>query len=286
MQTREELGHTGLALVMWLYFQVMSLPRAVAVVPLALGTLALGIPLDATATPWAQPVVSIWTWTALGWVVARAAPLHRVELAACVVLATAGELFLKDVWGLYEYRLGNLPLFIPAGHALVFAAAARMSAVAPRWLPGAVVAGCVATVAYGAVRGYDTFGVVWGLAFIAFVWRSANPRLCATLFLFALIIESYGTALGGWRYYAVEPWFGLTTTNPPVWIGAIYCTLETLVQVTAKAFDRLAAGRVAASAMGMDSACDGAGRRATVWALPVQAPANSSSGANRKGTTR
>ena len=38
----------------------------------------------------------------------------------------------------------------------------------------------------------------------------------------------------GWRYFTVEPWFGLTTTNPPVWIGAIYCTLETLVRIVAK----------------------------------------------------
>ncbi len=264
MQTREELVQTEPAPIPSLYFQGMSLLRAGAVVPVALGTLALGIPLDATAAPWAQPVVSLWAWTALLWIVVGAAPRHRLELAACVVLATAGELFLKDVWGLYEYRLGNLPLFIPAGHALVYAAAARMSAAAPRWLPGAVVAGCVATVTFGAVRGYDTFGLVWGLAFVALVWRSANQRLCATLFLFALVIESYGTALGGWRYYSVEPWFGLTTTNPPVWIGAIYCTLETLVRVTIKAVDRVRAGRVGAAAMDLDSTCDGDGRRVTV----------------------
>ncbi len=205
---------------------------ATAVVPLALGTLALGIPLDATGAPWAQPVVSGWAWTALAWIFAGASPRHRLELAACVVLATAGELFLKDVWGLYEYRLGNLPLFIPAGHALVYAAASRMSASAPRWLAPAAVTACVLAVGAGALRGYDTFGLVWGLAFVGFVWHSANPRLCATLFLFALAIESYGTALGGWRYYPVEPWFGLTTTNPPVWIGAVYCTLETLVRLT------------------------------------------------------
>ena len=201
-----------------------------AVVPLALAVLALGIPLDATGAWWAQPLVSVCAWAALVWIAASATAAHRVELAACVLLATGGELFLKDVWGLYEYRLGNLPLFIPAGHALVYAAASRMSVAAPHWLPRAVVSACVVTTAYGAWRGYDTFGLMWALAFVGFVWRSANLRLCATLFLFALAIELYGTALGGWRYYTVEPWFGLTTTNPPVWIGAVYCTLETLVR--------------------------------------------------------
>jgi hypothetical protein len=28
---------------------------------------------------------------------------------ACLVIATAGELVLSLVWGLYDYRLGNLP---------------------------------------------------------------------------------------------------------------------------------------------------------------------------------
>lgn len=207
--------------------------RGTGVVALVALTLAAGIPIDAAGADWAQPAVSLWSWMALAWIVAGAPAAHRIELAACVVLATAGELFLKDVWGLYTYRLGNLPLFIPAGHALVFAAATRLGGRAPRWLPAGVVAVFAVVVGVGAWRGYDTFGLVWFTAFAAYVRYSANPRLCATLFLLAFAIESYGTALGGWTYVTREPWFGLTTTNPPVWIGAIYCTLETLVRVAA-----------------------------------------------------
>lgn len=224
-------------------------PADTRIAAIVLATLALGIPLDAAGADWAQPFVSAVSWTALLTVAAMVDAAERRALAACVVLATLGELFLKDVWGLYEYRLGNLPLFIPAGHALVYAAAARLSRVAPDWLPRAVVAAFAAIVGFGAWRGYDTFGLVWFAAFVGYVGLSANPRLCATLFLFAFAIEAYGTALGGWRYFTVEPWFGLTTTNPPVWIGAIYCTLETLVRVAAgpapRAF-RLAAHRPAA----------------------------------------
>ena len=207
--------------------------RDTAVALLGLATLAAGIPLDAAGAWWAQPVVSAWTWLALGLVVALAGPAERRELAACVVLATAGELFLKDVWGLYEYRLGNLPLFIPPGHALVYATARRLAGAAPDWLPAAVAITFAGVVGAGAWRGTDTFGLLWFGVFLACLRWSAHPRLCATLFLLALAIETYGTALSGWRYFTVEPWFGLTTTNPPVWIGAIYCTLETLVRVAA-----------------------------------------------------
>ena len=203
--------------------------RDAAVAAIGLGTLAFGIPVDAAGAWWAQPLVSAWTWLALGLVMAAAAADERRELVACVVLATAGELFLKDVWGLYEYRLGNLPLFIPPGHALVYATARRLARLAPAWLPPAVAVTFAGVVGLGAWRGTDTFGLVWFGVFLAYLRVSANPALCATLFLFALAIETYGTALSGWRYFTVEPWFGLTTTNPPVWIGAIYCTLETLV---------------------------------------------------------
>lgn len=204
------------------------------VVGLAVVTLAVGIPLDAGGAWWAQPAVSAWSWGALLWIAAGATAAERRALAVCVVLATAGELFLKDVWGLYEYRLHNLPLFIPAGHALVYAAASRMSLRAPRWLPGLVALGFAVYAAAGAWTGIDTFGVPWFVVFVAYLAVSADRRLCATLFLFALAIELYGTSLQGWRYYTVEPWFGLTTTNPPVWIGAVYCTLETLVRLVAR----------------------------------------------------
>lgn len=204
--------------------------RDAAVVVLALATLAVGIPVDASGAVWAQPVVSISTWAVLGAIVALSQPRERTELVACVVLATLGELFLKDVWGLYVYRLDNLPLFIPPGHALVYASARRMARIAPRWLPVAVAVTFAWVVARGAWAGIDTFGLLWFGVFLVYLRHSTEPALCASLFLFALAIESYGTSLGGWRYVTIEPWFGLTTTNPPVWIGAIYCTLETLVR--------------------------------------------------------
>jgi hypothetical protein len=201
-----------------------------AVVPVVVLTLAAGIPIDAAGAWWAQPVVSAWTWGVLLWIAAAAPAAERRAFGVCVVLATAGELFLKDVWGLYEYRLRNLPLFISAGHALVYAAASRMSRRAPRCLPAAVAGGFAVYAAAAAWTGLDTFGAPWFLVFAAYLATSADRRLCATLFLFALAIELYGTRLQGWRYFTVEPWFGLTTTNPPVWIGAVYCTLETLVR--------------------------------------------------------
>jgi hypothetical protein len=206
----------------------------VSVVAVVIATLAGGIALDAHGPAWAQAAVAAWTWTVFVWILEQSDRRHRLELVVCLVLATLGELFLTEVWGLYVYRLHNLPLFVPPGHALVFASAVRMSRLAPPWFP-AVVAGPVGLyLTYAGWKGLDTQGLLWFLVFLAYLAASGDRRLCSVLFVFALLIEGYGTRLGSWRYFTHEPWFGLTTTNPPVGIGAIYCTLEMLVRVSAR----------------------------------------------------
>ena len=203
------------------------------VLAVVLPTFALGIPLDALWAGWVnQLVVDIWVWGVLVWVATRSSPAHRFDLAVCVVLATLGELFLMEVWGLYEYRLGNLPLFIPPGHALAFTTAHRLSRRCARWFPWVVVALFAPYVLWAGWVGFDTQALVWFTVFVAYVWWGHDPRMYGVAFLFALVVETWGTGLGGWRYYTVEPWFGLTTTNPPVCIGAIYSTLEVLVRAT------------------------------------------------------
>ncbi len=105
-----------------------------------------------------------------------------------------------------------------------------MSRAAPPWLPAAVTVPVGLYLLAAGWQGFDTQGVLWFLVFLGYLARAGDRGLCSVLFLFALAIEAYGTALGGWRYHPREPWFGLTTTNPPICIGAVYCTLEALVR--------------------------------------------------------
>jgi hypothetical protein len=217
----------------------MPADRDDRVVLLVVAILAIGIPLDALGPAGSQAIVNACTWAALLWVVWRSSPRHRRELAACVVLATVGELFLMEVWGLYHYRLHNLPLFIPPGHALVFTAAMRLSRRVPRWFPWAVVACAAPYIGYAAWTGFDTQGLLWFAVLLGFMRWGREQNLYGVAFVMALLIETYGTSLAGWQYHTAEPWFGLTTTNPPVTVGAIYCTLEVLVRRAGRAFERV-----------------------------------------------
>ena len=82
-------------------------------------TIAVGLVVDRIGGNWGQPLVSLWAWGVAGllWWRERA---WRSRLVACLLIATAGELVLSLVWGLYDYRLGNLPLFVPPGHVLLY----------------------------------------------------------------------------------------------------------------------------------------------------------------------
>ena len=82
-------------------------------------TIALGLVIDRFGGVWGPPLVSLWVW-GLGGLLWWRERAWRPRLLACLVIATAGEVVLSLVWGLYDYRLSNLPLFVPPGHVLLY----------------------------------------------------------------------------------------------------------------------------------------------------------------------
>ena len=55
------------------------------------------------------------------------APLVRAQAVGVVLFATVGEVTGSLVWGVYHYRLHNLPLFIPPAHGLVYLSGIALS---------------------------------------------------------------------------------------------------------------------------------------------------------------
>ena len=75
------------------------------------------------------------TWLVLAAALWPLAPLVRAQALGVVLFATIGEVTGSLVWGVYHYRLHNLPLFIPPAHGLVYLsglALAPVAAGAPR----------------------------------------------------------------------------------------------------------------------------------------------------------
>ena len=157
-------------------------------------------------------------------------PAHeRPALFACLAFATAGEVFLSLVWGLYDYRLGNIPLFVPPGHVLLFFLGVQIAARLPERSEWWIAAAAMPLVAAFALNGRDTLGPLLYALFLACLWLSPSRRLYATMFVLSLAMELYGTWLGNWTWSGQVPWLGLTADNPPLAAGAFYCVLDFLV---------------------------------------------------------
>ena len=201
---------------------------------LIVATIAGGLLLDQHWARHGQLVVSAAAWMVFAVLWARSPAPRRPALMACLLFATAGEVFLSLVWGLYEYRLGNIPLFVPPGHVLLFFLGLQIAARLPErseWAIALIAAPLVAAFAW---NGRDTLGPLLYLLFLACLWLSPSRRLYATMFVLSLAMELYGTWIGNWVWSAQVPWLGLTADNPPLAAGAFYCVLDLLVVTVAK----------------------------------------------------
>ena len=123
---------------------------------------------------------------------------------------------------MYVYRLGNLPLFVPPGHGLVYLTGLRFSQLPlfvarPRLLVGAAIA-CVsgwALLGLLALGRTDVAGAVGAAVLVMFLLRGRMPTVYAGVFFAVAFLEIYGTAVGTWTWQEHIPGLGVPDGNPP-----------------------------------------------------------------------
>lgn len=192
--------------------------------------LAAGLWADLGTQIPGQFALGLAFWGLLLALLAPMRPEARRVFFACVAIATAGELFLSLGWGLYTYRLGNVPLFVPPGHALMLMLGIGLAQRMPELAARAVIGGAGAYALAASLAGFDTLALPLFLVLVvAALALPAHRRLFASTFVACLALELYGTALGNWSWAHDVPWLGLRTTNPPALAGAFYCALDALV---------------------------------------------------------
>lgn len=208
-------------------------------------TIVCGLALDATRLPWSQGAVDVLAWSLFALLVWRSAAAERAALVACLLFATAGEVVLALVWRIYDYRLGNLPLFVPPGHVLLYALGCWLALRVPSGVTAATSA-LVALVAIAlALEGRDQLSLALAVMFVLCMRYGPAPRLYAVMFVLALAMELWGTWLGNWTWRSRAPGLDWTTLNPPFAAGAFYCVLDWLVGLVRRAHQaRLAGARV------------------------------------------
>jgi len=211
--------------------------------PAIVATVVLGLALDQRWAAHGQAAASAAAWLVCLALFTRSARTTRISLAACLAIATAGEAVLSLAWGLYRYRLGNIPLFVPPGHVLLFFLGTRIAQRVPERGAWAVAILALPLVALLAWSGRDTLGPLLFALFLACLWLAPSRRLYATMFVLSLAMELYGTWMGNWTWSARVPGLGLSAANPPLAAGAFYCVLDLLVTAVTVALEKRSATR-------------------------------------------
>ena len=185
--------------------------------------------------------VNIWCWGVFAYIYKTTNRKERIEMITVLAFATPMELFFSEVWNIYEYQRGLMPLFVPAGHYFLFDLGRIMAHKMKQSLALPILIPFIPMVGYGFYDGSDTSGLILLVLVLFFTKFGPQPRLYASMAWAALAMEIVGTQLGNWTWANEVPWTGLTAWNPPLLVGAFYCFGDLLVNMTVVRFEEKAA---------------------------------------------
>ena len=211
-----------------------SLTRNAALCVGVLAWITVVLMLDTGATAAQQHVLGGATWLVLLLALRRETAPVRVQVAVVVVFATVVEYVFSHWLGVYEYRLGTVPMFVPPGHGLVYLAALSFGRTGfaarharPLLAAVLVVGGAWALWGLTLSPQPDALGAFWYLCLVAFAWKGRSPLLYAGAFGVVSYLEIVGTSLGTWTWGAVDPVLGVVTIgNPPSGIAGGYAWFD------------------------------------------------------------
>lgn len=168
------------------------------------------------------------------WYFARNSEVALRQIVCCIIVATAGEVVLSLGWGLYSYRHAVIPFYVPPGHGLFYTLAAETARQhAVRLRAGAItrvvlILGSVNAALSLGFR-HDTWGALWWMGAVALIYVSRNRLLLAACFVYTMILEWVGTAIGNWQWTPEVPFLRLHSANPPSGVGILYILLDLIV---------------------------------------------------------
>jgi hypothetical protein len=210
-----------------------------AVPPLAVAAyLAALLWIDRGVDLGGQLALGALTWIVLVAAASRLPAERRAQVAVVICAATVAEVTGSILWGVYTYRLHNLPSFVPPAHGLVFVAGLTLSDALRRQARTLVTLAAGAAAVWGllgltTLPRTDAAGALGVPLLLAFLWRSPARAAYAGVFLVVAALELYGTAIGTWRWAAELPGVGIPDGNPPSGVASGYVWFDVMALLLA-----------------------------------------------------
>jgi hypothetical protein len=198
--------------------------------------LAVLLAVDTQVGLGVQIALGVVTWLVLLAAIWPLAAIVRAQALGVVVFATIAEVTGSLIWGVYRYRLHNLPLFIPPAHGLVYLSGLALAAVIrPRPLVAVAAAGSVGWGLAGitVLPRLDVAGAMCVPLLAVFLWRSRFRATYAGVFVVVAALELYGTSIGTWRWAVTLPGLGIPDGNPPSGVASGYVWFDVMAMLAA-----------------------------------------------------
>jgi len=185
-----------------------------------------------------QLALGVLTWIVLGVALARVPLERRAQALGVVVFATIGEVTGSLIWGVYHYRLHNLPLFIPPAHGIVYLTGLSLAVSLRAHARALVVTAAAIATTWGLLGLFvlpqrDVAGAIGVPLLLLFLWRGRNRTVYAGVFLVVAALELYGTAIGTWRWAHDLPGLGIPDGNPPSGVASGYVWFDVMALLIA-----------------------------------------------------
>jgi hypothetical protein len=202
--------------------------------------LAALLALDHFASYPEQLALGVLTWAVLIGALTRVSLERRLQTIGVVCFATVGEVTGSLIWGVYHYRLHNLPLFVPPAHGLVYLTALSLALALRRHTRALVATAAVAAATWGllgliVLPRRDVAGAIGVPLLLVFLWRGRNRAIYASVFLVVASLELYGTAIGTWLWARELPGLGIPDGNPPSGVASGYVWFDVMALLAAPA---------------------------------------------------
>lgn len=179
---------------------------------------------------WMHSFIALTVIAHLAFHFRRAAQPLRLQLLACLLFSTLGELILSAVFGLYHYRDSLLPLFVPPGHVLLFLAGIAFSHsifLQNYFCRSLFTGGIFLAVALEFALHRNLLSPILLIGFFLALNFGPNPKLYISMFWLALGLEWIGTSFGSWAWNRDHLLFA-SIPNPPIAAGVFYIALDLL----------------------------------------------------------
>ena len=164
----------------------------------------------------------------------RSASRLREQMIYAVIIGYIGEHLFSIGLGMYTYRLGNIPHYVPPGHGIVLVAAIYFckEAIVKQYRKFLEKLFTIFVLVYATlflVFAGDIFGFVMSLLVIFFLRNKPRERLFyLTMYVAVAFLEIIGTSYGCWFWpeTAFDAIPFLKSANPPSGISLFYFLLD------------------------------------------------------------